>query len=266
VRVADLDRDMSHVIPTGMGVDSRYLFERMTERTRELAGARPGRRILDLASGAGGDARALAARGARVVGVEPSSRMLGLARLVEEREPPGAARVDFVQAWGDALPFADASFDAAICKGSLDHFDRPTTAIAELARVVRDDGRVVLAIANYESAGCRLARALDRLREGWLAAEPRPGRRMYDVPSDHFTRYDLALAREHARASLELERIEGLSLGWGFPGWARLLGRVPERIAFGAVQALDAGARRWPTAADVLFVVGRPRRAARTSR
>jgi demethylmenaquinone methyltransferase/2-methoxy-6-polyprenyl-1,4-benzoquinol methylase len=266
VRVADLDRDMSHVIPTGMGVDSRHLFDQMTARTLALAGAAPGRRILDLASGAGGDARALAARGARVVGVEPSSRMLGLARLVEEREPPGAARADFVQAWGDVLPFADAAFDAAICKGSLDHFDRPTVAIAEMARVVRDDGRVVLAIANYESGGCRLARGLDRLREGWLGATPRPGRRMYDVPSDHFTRYDLALAREHAEASLVLERVEGLSLAWGFPGWARLLARAPEPAAFAAVQALDAWARRWPAGADVLLLVGRPRRAARTSR
>jgi SAM-dependent methyltransferase len=266
VRVADLDRDMSHVIPTGMGVDSRYLFEHMTGRTLAFAGAAPGRRVLDLASGAGGDTRALAGLGAQAVGVEPSSRMLGLTRLVESREPASAPRARFVQAWGDALPFADAVFDAAICKGSLDHFDRPSAAIAELARVTRPNGRVVLAIANYESAACRLARGVDGLRERWRGAPLAPGRRMYDVPSDHFTRYDPELVRQHAEASLAIERVEGLSLGWGFPGWARLLARLPERLAFGLVQLLDAWARRLPDTADVLLVVGRPRRSASTAR
>lgn len=257
---------MSHVIPTGMGVDSRYLFAHMTARTLAAARAAPGVRILDVASGAGNDARALAGAGARVVGVEPSSRMLGLARLCEEKQPASAPRARFVQAWGDVLPFADGVFDAALCKGSLDHFDRPGEAIAEMARVTRSDGRVVLAIANYESAGCRLARGLDALREGWLGVPLRPGRRMYDVPSDHFTRYDPALARVHAEAALVLERVEGLSLGWGFPGWARLLARLPERVAFAAVQGLDAWARRLPALADVLIVVGGPRRSASTSR
>jgi SAM-dependent methyltransferase len=266
VRVADLDRDMSHVIPTGMGVDSRYLFEHMTGRTLAFAAAGPGRAVLDVASGAGNDTRTLAGLGALAVGVEPSSRMLGLTRLVDAQSPARASRAGFVQAWGDALPFPDARFDAALCKGSLDHFDRPTAAIAEMARVTKPGGRVVLAIANYESAACRLARGLDELRERWRGAPLAPGRRMYDVPSDHFTRYDPELIRQHAAASLEIERLEGLSLGWGFPGWARLLARLPERLAFALVQGLDAFARRLPAQADVVFVVGRPRRSARSSR
>ena len=58
---------------------------------------------------------------------------------------------------GDAaatiMPFASGSFDAVICKGAIDHFDRPGVALAEMARVTRRDGRVVLAIANFESSG-----------------------------------------------------------------------------------------------------------------
>ena len=266
MRVADLDRDMSDVIPTGMGVDSQILFARMTGLSLALAEAGPGRRVLDVASGPGADALALAERGATAVGVEPSSRMLGLARLLaaDRRGTPPAA---YVQAWSDGLPFADASFDAVLCKGSLDHFDRPDEAIAEMARVARPAGRVVLAIANFESATCRLARALDALREGWLGVPVRPGRRMYDVPSDHFTRYDVPLVREHAGRSLVLERLVGVSLGWGFPGWARALGRLPGPLARALVQALDVGVRRLPDWADVVVLVGRPRRrSASTSR
>ena len=51
VRVVDLDRDMSDVIPTGTTPDSEFLFSRMTDRTLDLARPRKGRRILDVASG-----------------------------------------------------------------------------------------------------------------------------------------------------------------------------------------------------------------------
>jgi len=51
MRVVDLDRDMRDVVPTGATRDSEYLFAQMTERTLRLAGAAPGRRILDVASG-----------------------------------------------------------------------------------------------------------------------------------------------------------------------------------------------------------------------
>jgi ubiquinone/menaquinone biosynthesis C-methylase UbiE len=71
---------MRDVIPTGMGPDSEYLFARMTGFTLAWAEPAPGTRILDVASGPGGDVRSLAAQGALAVGVEPSSRMLGLAR------------------------------------------------------------------------------------------------------------------------------------------------------------------------------------------
>ena len=78
MRVVDLDRDMSDVIPTGTTLDSDFLFERMTSRTIALADPSPGRRVLDVASGVGQDAVAMAREGAEVVGAEPSRRMLGM--------------------------------------------------------------------------------------------------------------------------------------------------------------------------------------------
>jgi SAM-dependent methyltransferase len=259
VRVVDLDRDMRDVIPTGASLDSEFLFARMTEATLGRAEPGPGRRVLDVASGIGQDAVALAARGAWVVGAEPSARMSGLARMVQPAEGPHPV---WVRAWSDALPFRTGSFDAVICKGALDHFDRPARAVAEMARVTRSGGRVVLAIANFESAACRAARAFDGLRERGLGRRLARGRRHYDVPHDHFTRYELDLIREQVGDAVEIDLVEGISLAWGFPGFSWALSRLPAPVARAALQALDGLARRLPSLADVVVVAGVPRRSA----
>lgn len=260
VRVVDLDRDMSDVIPTNLARDSEFLFARMTDVTLDATGPAPGRRILDVGSGVGQDSVALARRGARVVGAEPSARMTAMAEMFQAGAVPGDRKApDWVRGWADALPFADGTFDASFCKGALDHFDDPEAAIAEMARVTRPGGLVVLAIANFDSLACRVTRAVDRLREDWLALPPLRRRRGYDTPSDHFTRYELALMREQAGRAIAVERTIGISLGWGMPGWTGLLGRLPEPLARGLLRAADALARRLPGWADVVVLVGRPR-------
>lgn len=263
MRVVDLDRDMSDVIPTSMSRDSEYLFERMTLETIDAALPAPGRRILDVASGVGQDTIAMAMRGADAMGAEPSQRMIGMARMFADDK-----KIDmpsWVQCWSDHLPFATGSFDASICKGAMDHFDRPELAIAEMARVTASEGRVVLAIANFESLTCRVGRALDNFRQDVLGLPVVRDRRGYDAPSDHFTRYEVDLIREQAGRHLVIDEFRGVSIGWGMPGWAGLLHKMPEGLALRCVQALDALARFAPVLADVIVVVGRPRRSASTS-
>jgi SAM-dependent methyltransferase len=255
MRVVDLDRDMRDVIPTSTSPDSDYLFEQMTRRTLDRA---RGPRVLDVASGFGQDARALAHEGAFAVAAEPSARMSALARMQDAQA--ASAAIQHVRSWADALPFAAGSFDAVFCKGALDHFDTPAEAIAEMARVTRDDGRVVLAIANFDSLSCRVARALDAARARWLRRALPRGRRHYDVPHDHFTRYDLGLMREQAEPFVELDLVEGVSLGWGLPRWSRLARRLPPRWTQWLLETLDAIARQWPAGADVIVLAGRPRR------
>jgi demethylmenaquinone methyltransferase/2-methoxy-6-polyprenyl-1,4-benzoquinol methylase len=266
MRVVDLDRDMSDVIPTGTTRDSTYLFDRMTEATLSATRAAAGRRVLDVASGFGQDAIALMASGAEVVGAEPSLRMTAWARLNSEKQvgarSDGRALPSWVRAWSDALPFADASFDAAFCKGAIDHFDRPERAIAEMARVTKPGGAVVLAIANFGSLACRVARLVDRVKEGALGRAPRRGRRHYDVPADHFTRYDLALMRRQVAKQLEIEQVLGVSLGWGLSGWTHTVERLPKAWADGMLRIADRLARWLPVFADVVVLVGRPRVAA----
>ncbi len=263
MRVVDLDRDMSDVIPTGMTPDSEFLFDRMTQVTLDRTQAAAGKLVLDVASGVGQDSIALATRGANVVGVEPSGRMTAMAKLfAAEKAGP---MPDWVRGWSDSLPFATGSFDACICKGAMDHFDCPGEAIAEMARVTKVDGKVVLAIANFESLACRAGRGLDDLRQdvfGWPAVRVRRG---YDAPSDHFTRYEVGLIREQAEQSLIIESLEGISMGWGMPGWSRLMAVLPSAVALPAVRGMDQLARQFPSLSDVIALVGRPRRSASTS-
>src|SRR5215470_8117323 len=103
MRVVDLDRDMRDVIPTSTSPDSDYLFAQMTRRTLDRAAGAPGRRVLDVASGFGQDARAVARSGAFVVAAEPSARMSALAKISDSQvgEPP----LVHVRGWADALPF-----------------------------------------------------------------------------------------------------------------------------------------------------------------
>jgi len=257
MRVVDLDRDMSDVIPTGVTPDSEYLFDRMTEVTLSLARPDRGQRILDVASGVGQDSIALAERGATAYGAEPSKRMTDLACMHAEQK--GSALPFWVRSWSDSLPFADGAFDASLCKGAIDHFDRPERAVEEMARVTRPGGRVVLAIANFDSLACRVGRAMDHAKHDLLGGDMVRGRRGYDAPSDHFTRYELDLMREQAERHLVLEAIEGVSLAWGMPGWSRTVGRLPRALAFRLLAGLDALAHKAPRFADVIVLAGRPR-------
>ena len=134
-----------------------------------------------------------------------------------------------------------------------------------MARVTRPDGRVVLAIANFDSLSCRIARGSDTLREGWRSQALPAGRRHYDVPHDHFTRYELPLMREQAEAHLRLDVVEGISLAWGLPRWTRAVQRLPETVAQAVLTAFDRLAGVFPALADVVVLAGRPRRSATTS-
>jgi ubiquinone/menaquinone biosynthesis C-methylase UbiE len=233
--------------------------------TLERALPARGRRILDVASGVGQDSIALAAAGASVVGAEPSGRMTGMARIfaADKLGKDDASREpSWVRGWSDRLPFAAGTFDASICKGAIDHFDEPDQAISEMARVTASGGRVVLAIANFESLACRVGRAVDDVRARWGLPVMRE-RRGYDAPSDHFTRYELDLMREQAEPFLRIESVEGISVGWGMPGWSKTTARLPANVARRAVEAVDGIARAWPRLADVIVLVGTPRHSIR---
>lgn len=98
-----------------------------------------GTRLLDIASGPGYVAAAAAAQGATACGVDFSSEMVRLAA----RRYPG---IRFLEGDAEALPFPDASFDAATINFGVLHLARPDAALAEACRVLVAGGRCALTV------------------------------------------------------------------------------------------------------------------------
>jgi demethylmenaquinone methyltransferase/2-methoxy-6-polyprenyl-1,4-benzoquinol methylase len=107
----------------------------------DAVSARPGERILDVATGTGMVAAALARRyGAEVVGLDQSPEMLAAARARIERSP--ALRVTLVEGEAERLPFADGEFDHLTFTYLLRYVEDPAATLRELARVVAPGGRI----------------------------------------------------------------------------------------------------------------------------
>jgi demethylmenaquinone methyltransferase/2-methoxy-6-polyprenyl-1,4-benzoquinol methylase len=116
------------------------LHHRWRERAGELAALAPGGRALDVACGTGDLAIELVRRvgpGGEVVGSDFSEAMLARAR---EKDP--SVRWEWANAM--ALPYPDATFDAATVGFGARNFSDLDRGLAEMARVVRPGGRVVV--------------------------------------------------------------------------------------------------------------------------
>jgi ubiquinone/menaquinone biosynthesis C-methylase UbiE len=110
----------------------------LAQTVREFVEPRGDERALDVGTGAGALAFALAPLVAEVVGLDPVPDLLALAR---ERALPNT---EFVEGNGAALPFPDGSFDLAGTHRTLHHVAQPEPVVAELSRVTRGGGRVLV--------------------------------------------------------------------------------------------------------------------------
>jgi demethylmenaquinone methyltransferase / 2-methoxy-6-polyprenyl-1,4-benzoquinol methylase len=131
-------------------------------------GARPGQRVLDLAAGTGTSSASLAAAGAGCVACDFSLGMLRVGARRAAPRQPGPGTVSFVA--GDALrlPFGDGVFDAVTISFGLRNVADPAAALAEMRRVTRPGGRLVIC-----EFGHLPTQPLDRLY-GWGLAVALP--------------------------------------------------------------------------------------------
>jgi ubiquinone/menaquinone biosynthesis C-methylase UbiE len=111
---------------------------RLAREVREFVEPIGDERALDVGTGAGALAFALAPLVREVVGLDPVPELLELARARAQ------ANTEFVAGDGTALPFPDGAFDLVGTHRTLHHVARPELVVAELARVTRRDGRVLV--------------------------------------------------------------------------------------------------------------------------
>lgn len=131
--------------------------DELAEKVRRFVLPRGDERAVDVGTGAGALAFALAAIVREVVGVDPSRELLAQAR----ERARGVPNVEFVEADGEHLPFDDYSFDLAATIRTLHHVQRPERLIAELVRVTRMGGRL-LVVDQIAPADPLSALAIDR--------------------------------------------------------------------------------------------------------
>lgn len=108
--------------------------------TTRAINPQPGERILDLAAGTGTSSVAIAKSGAHVVAADFSPGMLEVGR----QKHGSNMLVEFVQADATKLPFKDNEFDAVTMSFGLRNVVKPQKALAELFRVTKPGGRIVI--------------------------------------------------------------------------------------------------------------------------
>ena len=139
----------------GMDVSRTKLLDEIMLR---LAGDVGGQRVADVGCGEGRFMRMLTARGARPIGFDPTPGMVAAAR--------DRGSGDILRASGEMIPLASASCDLAVSYVTLVDIPDFRAAIAEMARVLRPGGRLLVANLCFVTAS-----------EGW--AHDEAGRRTY---------------------------------------------------------------------------------------
>ncbi|MFP4188289.1 MAG: methyltransferase domain-containing protein [Halobacteriales archaeon] len=140
-------------LATGGRASADQLVERVAERVAEEGAEK----VLDVATGTGLFARRLA-RDATVYGVDASAEMLR--RAVRNARRNGVT-LELARADAGALPYADASFDAATCTGALHLLPDPAEAVTEAGRAVRSGGALV--VTTLVDGGVFRSRAAQRI-------------------------------------------------------------------------------------------------------
>lgn len=188
---------------------------------RDLLGDVHGLAVLDVGCGDGALMAELSRCGAIVSGVDPDARAVTAAR---HRADTGGHAYTVLAGRAEALPFADASFDRVVAIAVLCFVERPEIALAEMARVLRPGGRLVLG-----ELGKRSIWAAVRRIKGWFGSRIWRAARFRTAPE---------LRRIVESQRLEVRRIEGAIFYPPFACAARLMapvdGWLGRRVVVGA--------------------------------
>ncbi len=120
--------------------------------------------VLEVAAGTCGFGRAVAPHVHHITELDVTEAMLNIGR--EAASEQGMTNVSFVQGEAEHLPFADASFDCVVSRLAFHHFAEPKAAIAEMRRVLKSGGRlVIIDMRAREEALRETADRIEKLRD-----------------------------------------------------------------------------------------------------
>ena len=167
-RMADRFDDLRFSGPIG-----RLIADVQQAQLARLLAPIEGRTILDVGTGTGRAAIALAGLGASVTGVDASGEMLEVA---EQKAREAGVSVIFVKGDAHSLTFADRSFDAVVCLRVLMHVPDWRASLAELCRVARErlvfDYPSLWSAAALQAASRRVTHVLSSRVEAYRVFSP----------------------------------------------------------------------------------------------
>lgn len=137
----------------------RASFSRRAEAILNMPGgqAQAGEHWLDAGCGTGTIARRLVSQGCAVTAVDGSPSMIEVAGLATNR----SARIRFLRIDDIVkLPFSNSTFDGVVCSSVLEYVDAPSQVVSELARVLRDAGRLIVSVPNRRAIIRRLQKGM----------------------------------------------------------------------------------------------------------
>jgi SAM-dependent methyltransferase len=239
------------------GLDNFFLVDRINRVTVEATQAGNAVSLLEVGAAEAQHSYRLAVRGLRAVALEPSPEML--ARAAAQRDVHGVA-VPLVCGIAEQLPFADASFDRVLCESAIDHVVHPPRAIAEMARVLKPDGRLLIGFVNYGGPTVRLSRLVYGISRA-LGSRWSRRHQFWDspVPAEHTFECTYPDLKRLCAPHFVPVRSIGIATGWAFPGWGWTLRHMPKFVAVRLLASIDRTARAVPRLADYQLTVWRPR-------
>jgi ubiquinone/menaquinone biosynthesis C-methylase UbiE len=131
----------------------------------KLSRVQPSDRVLDAATGPGFIALLFAERAREVTGIDLTRALLQKAQ--ELKRERGVRHVNFLEGDVEFLPFGEGVFDLVTCHKAFHHFPRPERVLAELYRVLRQGGRLVLGdtLSSEDPQKSELHNRLERMRD-----------------------------------------------------------------------------------------------------
>jgi ubiquinone/menaquinone biosynthesis C-methylase UbiE len=194
---------------------------------------RNGLRVLDVGCGIGDDVRDVArviGNSGQMIGVDFSGAMIAEAK---KRYAAAGLPIEFIEGDAQHLTFPDASFDRCRTERMLMHLDDPEQALAEMVRVVRPGGKVVVfdfdwdtlfIDSPYKETTCKFVREYsDGLKHGWIGRRlPRLFRmaRLTEITCEsHVVHFDYAFTRRLFEGRMAKAQTEGVFSAEELANW-----------------------------------------------